>query len=169
MLSPKDKKKLLVSKYVDRINSAKAMYFVKPIGLSSNQASSIKLSLSDENATFSVVKNSLFIKAMKDANINMNSATDSFSKFEHAVLFANGETTSPAKIIKKFVDTNKGKMEILAGYYEGSFVSADIVKYIADLPDKNTMIAITLGTFNAPVAAFARALKAIAEKQEAMA
>jgi len=39
------------------------------------------------------------------------------------------------------------------------------VEELSKIPSKDVLVAMLLGTLNAPVAAFARALNAIAEKQ----
>ena len=46
-------------------------------------------------------------------------------------------------------------------------LSADEIKQISKLGSKNVLLATVLGTMNAPIAALARAINAIAEKQGA--
>ncbi len=147
----------MLTDYVTKIKGSKAMYFVQPKGLTGANSVSIKKLLFDENSDFNVVKNTVFIRAIKESGIAINSLEDVLSSGEHAIVFAKGDVASPMKVIKNFISENKDKLEVLAGILEGKWVSKSSVLEIADLPDRNTMLARTLGTFNGVTTNFVRA------------
>jgi len=165
-----------VASYVEKIQKSQAMYFVKPKGIPAPMSSDLKMKLVEDEATLNVVKNTLFIKAIESANLNIKDFTDSFSDGERAVLFANGDVVKPMKTLKEFIAANKDKVEIIAGYYSGKFISKSSVLEIADLPDYSSMMAKTLATLNGVTTNFVRVsannierlinvLNAVAEKK----
>ena len=56
-------------------------------------------------------------------------------------------------------------MSVKFGIVDGKIMDANQVEELAKIPSKDVLVAMLLGTLNAPVAALARALNAIAEKQ----
>ena len=54
-----------------------------------------------------------------------------------------------------------------AGFVEGKIVDVDTIKQLGELPGKDMLVAMVLGTLNAPIAALARAINAIAEQKGA--
>lgn len=157
MAKNRTQKKTEIDSYVAKIQAANAMYFVKPIALSATQSSKLKMGLIDSNATFNVVKNTLFLNAIKTSGMSINDIKDVFVSGEHAVLFANGDVTAPAKYLKQFILEEKDKVEVLSGYFAGKFISKADVQEMADLPDFNTMMARTLATMNGVTTNFVRA------------
>ena len=82
-----------------------------------------------------------------------------------AVAFGLEDAAAPARILKKFI-SDKKKMEIKCGIYEGKAVDTKVVDALADLPTKEVLISMLLGTLNETAAKLARTLKAIADKME---
>lgn len=155
----------IVQNYVENIKKSKAMYFVAPRGIKVNDINSFKMNLGNSDASYSVVKNTLFIKAVKDSAMNIETSTGVFDNGEHGVIFAYNDVVAPARIMKEFADTQaKNSFNAVAGYYEGKFIDASLVNEMANLPDYNTMIARTLATMNEVTASFVRVLQAIADK-----
>ena len=56
-------------------------------------------------------------------------------------------------------------MAVKFGIVDGQIMDQAQVEALAEIPSKEILIAMLLGTLNAPIAAMARALNAIAEKQ----
>ena len=56
-------------------------------------------------------------------------------------------------------------MAVKFGIVNGKVMSQAEVEELSKIPSKDVLIAMLLGTLNAPVSALARALNAIAEKQ----
>ena len=52
-------------------------------------------------------------------------------------------------------------------FVDGQVVDVETIKALGELPGKDVLVAMVLGTMNAPIAALARAIKAIAEQQGA--
>ena len=69
-----------------------------------------------------------------------------------------------AAIIYDFAKTNK-KLEIKAGVVEGKVYDVNELKVLANLPDKNGMLAMLLSVLQAPIRNLGVVIKAVSEKQ----
>lgn len=153
----RQKKQQTVESYVERIKSAKALYFVAPTSMNGSDSSNIKMKLSGNNAVYNVVKNTLFIKSIEQSELNINKSQDIFGNGEHAVIFVNSdEISSSAKTLKEFAQESK-KVKILGGYFSAKFISCDDVISIAELPTREVQLGITLGTMMSVPTSFVRA------------
>ena len=94
-----------------------------------------------------------------------------------AVAFIKGEAVDAAKVMKKFADDNKAFI-VKGGYMDGNALSADQVKAIAELDNRETTLAKLAGAmkgnlakaaglFNAPASQVARLAAALQEKKDA--
>ena len=73
------------------------------------------------------------------------------------------ETCAPRVI--KAQNKALNKLEIKAGFLNGEVVDKAQVEKLASIPSKEQLIANLLAMLNAPVSALARAIQAIADKQ----
>jgi large subunit ribosomal protein L10 len=80
-----------------------------------------------------------------------------------AVAYSNDEV-APARVFCKH-QKDLNKMAVKFGIVNGQTMNQAQVEELAKIPSKDVLIAMLLGTLNAPVSALARALNAIAEKQ----
>ena len=71
---------------------------------------------------------------------------------------------APAKILKEYADKIE-TFEIRGGLLDGAVVNADTVNELADIPNKETLIAKFLGSIQSPLYKFAYVLQAIVDKE----
>jgi large subunit ribosomal protein L10 len=83
-----------------------------------------------------------------------------------AIAIGENDAVAPAKVLKKFADKVES-FKILAGYLDGAVIDEAVVNELADIPNKETLVAKFLGSIQAPLYGLAYALQAIADKQEA--
>jgi ribosomal protein L10 len=110
---------------------------------------------------YKVVKNSILSRASAEAGLE---GIDEFLSGTTAIALSENDYVAAAKILSQFADTSK-TFEVKSGFIDGKLVSLDEVKALAKLPSREVLIATVLGTMNAPIAAFARAIQAIADKK----
>jgi len=80
-----------------------------------------------------------------------------------ALAMTTGDPILPARLITEFSRKNKA-LTVKAGFVEGSVVSPAQVDSLAGMVSKPALLSTVLGTLNAPIAALARLLNAIAEQ-----
>ncbi|AJK67984.1 50S ribosomal protein L10 [Corynebacterium marinum] len=123
---------------------------------------------------YSVAKNTLIKIAAQEKGIE---GLDEHLTGPTAIAFIKGEAVDAAKVMKKFADDNKAFI-LKGGYMDGNALSADQVKAIAELDNRETTLAKLAGAikgnlakaaglFNAPASQVARLAVALQEKKEA--
>ena len=154
-------KKELVEGIKSELSNAKSIIFVDYRGITVSEDTAMRKEFRENGVTYKVFKNRLLVRALNDLGI-----TDYDPKmFEGttAVAFSSDEI-APAKVFCKN-QKELNKMSVKFGIVDGKIMDANQVEELAKIPSKDVLVAMLLGTLNAPVAALARALNAIAEKQ----
>jgi len=139
-----------------KVSDAEAMFVVAPKAINPNEASALKMSLSEVGAEFHVIKNSLFKLALEKNTLPFNSE---YSTGQHAVVFTGKQSSEAAKIVSAFIKKSQ-KAEFVGGYLQGKAITAANVEELASLPSREIMLAKVLGTMQAPISGFVRVLGA---------
>ncbi|MCZ9309456.1 50S ribosomal protein L10 [Corynebacterium uberis] len=171
MANPKNEADLQALK--NRFAEADSVVLTEYRGLSVAQTTELRTALGDD-VQYSVAKNTLLKLAAKDAGLE---GLDEYLTGPTAIAFIKGEAVDAAKAMKKFAEDNKAFI-VKGGYMDGNALSADQVKAIADLDNRETTLAKLAGAmkgnlakaaslFNAPASQVARLAGALQEKKEA--
>jgi len=159
----------------DFLQKQGVMIFTGFQGLTVKEVTDLRRKLSDFEAKMEVVGNRLFEKAFGDENFSK--VSDFFTGPTAVIYFKESVFPEVCKILVDFEKENDF-FQIRGGYLKPEKVLlSDQVKEIAKIPDKNTLIAMFMGTAQAPLYNFHRilkillgrivfALKAIGEKKE---
>ena len=81
-----------------------------------------------------------------------------------AIAISENDPVVAAKILKQYAEKVES-FNILAGYVDGAVIDATTVNALADIPNKETLIAKLLGSIQSPLYKFAYAIKAICDKE----
>lgn len=171
MANPKNEKSLAELKA--RFQEADSVVLTEYRGLSVAQTNELRTSLGAD-VRYSVAKNTLIKIAAKDAGIE---GLDDYLTGPTAIAFITGEAVDAAKAMKKFGEANQAFV-VKGGYMDGAALTADQVKAIADLDNRETTLAKLAGAmkgslakaaglFNAPASQVARLGAALQEKKGA--
>ena len=154
-------KKELVEQIKSELKDAKSIVFVDYRGITVAEDTAMRKEFRDNGVTYKVFKNRLLTRALD--SLGITGYDPKMFEGTTAVAFGNDEV-APAKIFCKH-QKNLKKMAVKFGIVDGQIMNQAQVEEIAKIPSKESLVAMLLGTLNAPVAALARALNAIAEKQ----
>ena len=80
-----------------------------------------------------------------------------------AMAVAKDDATAPARILAEFAKKAK-KLEIKGGVVEGDVYDAAGIGQIATVPTREVLLGRLFGSWQSPIASFARVIKQIAEK-----
>ena len=159
-----EQKQQVVSAIRERMDHAVAGVIVDYKGISVADDTKLRKDLRAAGVEYSVVKNTLLKIAVKDSGLEgLSSVLDGTS----ALATSPEDVSAAARILSKYAADSKGKFSIKAGFVEGKVLDVAGVDALAKLPTKEVLLATVLGTLNAPLAAFARVINAIAEKKGA--
>ena len=157
-------KQAIVSELADKMRNASAGVCVDYKGITVEADTKLRAELRKAGVEYSVVKNTLTRFAAKEVGF---SELEPILNGTTALALGMDDPIAPAKHIVDFAKKNEKIFKIKAGFIEGKVVDVETIKSIGELPSKDVLLATVLGTLNAPIAALARALNAIAEKQGA--
>lgn len=155
-------KEAIISDIKANIEKSQAIFLTNLIGITSNDAVSVRKAVRESNGKLIVARNTLFKKAAAGTPVEALVAN---LHGPHALAFAYDDAAATAKCLKTANSTME-LVELKGGVLEGSLLSKAEVKQLADLPSRDQMLGTLLATFMAPASAFARVLHAIKEKKE---
>lgn len=160
-------KQALVAALAEEMKSAQAGVLVDYKGITVEADTALRSDLRANNIHYSVVKNTLTKFAAHQVGFE---ELDPILNGTTALAISQEDPIAPCRLIGKFIKDNPGKtFAVKGGFVEGKVVGVDTIMALSELSTKNDLVATVLGTFNAPIAALARVLNAIAEKQGATA
>ena len=154
MALSKERKKEVLTQYVDWLNRSQAIILTEYSGLSVKDISDLRATLRESGGEFHIIKNTLGKLAFKEVGREF---PDNYFLGTTAVGFAFHDAPALAKAIADF---SKGKefVKIKGGYLGEEAMSADQIKALADLPPLPIVRAQFLSTLLAPANKLARIL-----------
>ena len=151
MSANQEAKKLVIDEIKQNISNAKSIVLVDYRGITVAEDTTLRKECRNNNAVYKVYKNRLFKKACDELGTT-------------AFAFGMEDETCAPRVIKA-QGKALNKLEIKAGFLNGEVVDKAQVEKLASIPSKEQLIANLLAMLNAPVSALARAIQAIADKQ----
>jgi large subunit ribosomal protein L10 len=149
-----NKKTELLDKYKDILTNHEGYFLVNSDSIDTSTITEFKKALKESGANLTVVKNTIFKIALQDTNqpvevINFDGAT--------AVIYFGEDPTTPAKLVKK-LQKDTERLDARGGVYEGKFLSESQVMQLADIPSKEELLGMLVGTMVAPISGFMNAV-----------
>ena len=157
MANPKNEAELALLR--EKIDGADSIFVTEYRGLTVPQLQELRHNLGFD-VEYSVAKNTLFKIAANDAGIE---GLDDYLTGPSAFAFVKGEAVDAAKVMKKFGEDNDAFI-VKGGYMDGDALSADQVKAIADLDNRETTLAKLAGAMKGNLAKAAAVFNAPATK-----
>ncbi len=158
-----EKKQQAVAELAERIKNSVSGVLVNYQGITVEDDTAMRKALREAGVKYMVVKNSLTGRACDEVGYGemkqyLNGMT--------AIAISENDAVAPAKVLKKYAEKVES-FKILAGYLDGAVIDEKTVNELADIPNKETLVAKFLGSIQSPLYGLAYALQAIADKQEA--
>ena len=158
-----EKKQQAVAELAERIKNSVSGVLVNYQGITVEDDTAMRKALREAGVKYMVVKNSLTGRACDEVGY---SEMKQYLNGMTAIAISENDAVAPAKVLKKYAEKVES-FKILAGYLDGAVIDEKTVNELADIPNKETLVAKFLGSIQAPLYGLAYALQAIADKQEA--
>lgn len=155
-----NEKKEIVAGLTKEFASAKTIVLAEYLGLTVAQDTAMRASLRKAGIHYKVVKNTLSVRAMKDAGIE---GTDTLLTGPIAIAYSTDDVVAPAKALKEYADKFE-KFKIRGGVMEGKVISLAEVVRLASIPPRQVLYGQVVSGLISPIAGLAMILNAIAEK-----
>ena len=156
------KKAEIVKQTTDMLNAAQSAIVVDYRGLTVAEVTDLRKQLRDAGIQMSVIKNKILDRAVEGTDYE-----DLRSTFvgPTAVAFSDEDPIAPAKILKKFADDHDA-LEIKGGFIEKSVKTLDEINEYANMPGREELVSMLASALQDPMRKIARAVKAIADKED---
>lgn len=156
------KKAEIVKQTTDMLNAAQSAIVVDYRGLTVAEVTDLRKQLRDAGIQISVIKNKILDRAVEGTDYE-----DLRSTFvgPTAVAFSDEDPIAPAKILKKFADDHDA-LEIKGGFIEKSVKTLDEINEYANMPGREELLSMLASALQDPMRKIARAVKAIADKED---
>lgn len=157
-----EQKKAKVSAVAEEMKNAKSFVLVNFAGISVSDDTALRRELREAGVKYEVIKNSILSFALKEAGIE---GLDDTLVGNTAFASCDSDAVAPARILYKYAKKNEN-FQMKGGVVEGNVVDSAALVDVAKLPTREVLIAIVLGTLQAPISGLARALDQIRSQKE---
>lgn len=155
-----EQKEQLVKELAEKVNGAIAGVIVDYKGITVSDDTALRKELRENNVNYFVVKNTLLSRALEGTGLeDMRSVLEGTT----AIALSSDDHTAAARILSKFAEGHEN-FSVKTGFLEGKVIDLATIDSLAKLPSKDVLLATVLNAFQAPIAAFARALQAVVDK-----
>ena len=153
-------KQPIVQEISETIKDAQSVVVVDYRGLTVAEDTQLRKQLREAGVVYKVYKNTLVSRAVEGTEFeSLRDVLEGPSAFAVSA----DDATAPARVLAEFAKKAPA-LEIKAGVVEGTYYDANGMKTIASVPSRDVLLATVLSAFQAPIAAFARAVQAIVDK-----
>lgn len=159
-MSKIEQKQVVVNEIKEKLEKASSALLVDARGLTVEQDTSLRKQLREAGVDYKVYKNTMMNFAVEGTNYEY---LKEFFSGPSTLAVCYDDPTTAASIIKKFMKDAK-TLEFKGGVVDGVNYDAEGLTKIADIPSRDVLLSRLLGSFQGPIASFARVIKAIAEK-----
>lgn len=155
-----EQKQQLVAELSEKLSAAVTGIVVDYKGTTVSDDTALRKELRENGINYFVVKNTLLSRAVEGTELE---EIKSVLEGTTAIALSNEDYTAAARILCKFADEHEG-FTVKSGFLDGKVIDIDTINSLAKLPSRDVLLATVLGAFQAPIAAFARAVQAIVDK-----
>ncbi len=155
-----EQKKQIVADLKEKIGASVAGVVVNYSGTTVSDDTALRKELRENNVHYFVIKNTLLARAVEGTELEgMKDVLEGTT----AIALSAEDHTAAARILCKFAEDHEN-FTVKAGFLDGKLVDLDTIDALAKLPSREVLLATVACAFQAPIAAFARAIKAVVDK-----
>ena len=155
-----EQKQQLVAELSEKLNAAVAGVVVDYKGTSVADDTVLRKELRENGIEYFVVKNTMLGRAVDGTSLEgMKSVLEGTT----AIALSNEDYTAAARILCKFAEAHDN-FKVKTGFIDNDVIDVAKIEELAKLPTKEVLLATVCSAFQAPIAAFARAVQAIVDK-----
>ncbi len=154
---PKSKqlKEKVVTDLSNKIKGAKGVVIATHEGLTVVDSQTLRENCKAENVEFVAIKKTLLRRALQEAGIG--EVDTKAMEGSLAVAISRDDEVAPARILKTFGKKHE-QVAFCGGVLDGAVVTMEQVKFLADLPSKEELLAKVVGSMKAPISGFVNVL-----------
>jgi len=156
-----EQKKQEVDELTQLLKDSCAGVLVDYKGIPVSEDTALRSQLRGAGIHYRVVKNTLLNLAVKNAGLDDLAKVLSGTT---AIATSKQDYVAAARILSNYAAAHKN-FSLKSGFIDGRVIGQETLATLAKLPSREILLATVCNAFNAPIAAFARAVQAVADKQ----
>jgi large subunit ribosomal protein L10 len=157
MEEPRPDKVAVIDEVRERLESSSASVVTEYRGLTVAEMAELRKTLRAAGGDFKVFKNTLVRRALQGTS---HEGISDFLEGPTGIAFVHGDVSAVAKALKDFSEANPALI-IKGGVFEGSALSADSLKTLANLPSREVLLSQLAGLIASPMQSLAGLFKAV--------
>ena len=161
MALSRSRKEETVTSLREEISGAKTIVFVRFSRVTAEEAHRLRTACDGAGARYVVAKKTLIRKVFEGADI-----AGDYPDMEGEIAVAlSGDMLAAPRVMGEQSEALDGRLSIVGGVFEGTFVPEERMRAIADIPPIKTLYAQFLMVIRSPIQGIVSALDQIAEKK----
>lgn len=153
-------KKQQVAKLKERFEASCAGVIVSYEGISVADDTKLRKELREAGVQYTVIKNTLVHLALEGTGLE---GMDSVLEGTTAIATSTDDYVAAARILGAYAEKSE-TFKMKSGFLDKDVIGLEKLNELSKLPSREVLLATVLSAFNAPIAAFARAIQAIVDK-----
>ena len=155
-----EKKQQQVAELKEKIAASVTGVIVDYKGISVADDTALRKELRENGVEYFVVKNTILSRAVEGTELE---GIKSVLEGTTAIALSKEDYTAAARILCKFADDHEN-FKVKSGFLDGKVADVATITATAKLPSKEVLLATVCNVLQAPIAAFARVLQAVVDK-----
>ncbi|MDR1510650.1 MAG: 50S ribosomal protein L10 [Synergistaceae bacterium] len=153
---PTETKRAEIDELAKRVKSSKAIFVAEYRGLTVSKSTAVRRAVRASGGEMKVAKNTLMRMALKESG---QIEADKMGFGPNAYIFAYDDAAATARAIRDF-SKEKGNeaLVVKGGILGGHLLTREQVIALADIPSREVLLSMLLGTFNGPMRSFVTVL-----------
>lgn len=152
-------KKQQVAALKERLDGSVAGVIVNYSGINVADDTKLRKELREAGVNYTVIKNTMLELAVKDTAL-----ADLIPALEGTTALATSadDHVAAARILGKYAEDHDN-FTVKGGFLDGEVISLEKLTALSKLPSREVLLSMVCNVFQAPIAAFARVIKAVAD------
>jgi large subunit ribosomal protein L10 len=145
---PTEAKRAEIDALAESVKKSGAIFVVEYRGLRVSQSTAVRKLVRASGGEMKIAKNTLMKIALRESG---GITADAIASGPNAYVFAYGDAAATARVLRDFArERGNEALVIKGGILGGQVISKEQVTALADLPSKETLIAMLLSVLNGP-------------------
>ncbi|MDR3164253.1 MAG: 50S ribosomal protein L10 [Synergistaceae bacterium] len=145
---PTEAKRAEIDALAENVKKSNAIFIVEYRGLRVSQSTAVRKAVRASGGEIKVAKNTLMRIALRESG---ETTADAINSGPNAYVFAYGDVAAAARALRDFArERGNEALVIKGGILGGRVIDREQVTALADLPSKETLVAMLLGVLNGP-------------------
>ncbi|HCC67684.1 TPA: 50S ribosomal protein L10 [Patescibacteria group bacterium] len=149
-----EKKVELLKEYKEILKNNEGYFLVNSDSIDTATITELKKELKQTDSNYTVVKNTIFKIALQDTNQPVEIQDFIGST---AVIYFEQDPTAPAKLVRE-IQKETELLNARSGVYKGKFLSEEQIIQLSEIPSKDELLSMLVGTMSAPLTGFMNAI-----------